>query len=72
MSEQMQILYMQTRLVRLASEKWGVPMAEVTRLFADNKVFAYIANLWGLFHLEGDEMVLSDIDDYLKQKNVRV
>lgn len=47
-------------------------MAEVARLFADNKVFAYIANLWGLFHLEGDEMVLSDIDDYLKQKKVRV
>ena len=65
MSEQLQILFMQTRLVRLASNEWNIPISEVNGIFINKDVYHYIKKLWGLFHVEGDYAVLKDIEKYV-------
>ena len=72
MNEKAQILYMQVRLVRLASNEWNMPISEVGRVFYDNGVFEYIDKLWDLFHVEGDYAVLEDIKSYLQNRKVTV
>ena len=72
MNEKAQILYMQVRLVRLASNEWNIPIREVGRIFYDNGVFEYIDKLWDLFHVEGDNAVLEDIKTYLQNRKVTV
>ena len=70
MDEKSQILYMQTRLVRLAAEQWRKPYRDVAELFKVKGVFHYIARMWDLFHIEGDLAVLDDIQQYLNSKGV--
>ena len=72
MSERMQILFMQVRLVRLASEEWHISLEEANRIFRDWNVYGYIEELWGIFHIEGDHAVLEDIEKYLDHKGVKV
>ena len=67
-----QTIYMQARLVRLAADEWKKPVSEVNRIFAANDVYGYIAKLWEMFHIEGDMAVLEDIQEYLKNKGVTV
>lgn len=68
MEEQSQIIYMQTRLVRLAAEQWGKPYQDIVKLFKEKGVFHYIAKMWELFHIEGDLAVLDEIQRYLDSK----
>ncbi|MCQ2097379.1 MAG: DUF3791 domain-containing protein [Fibrobacter sp.] len=70
MSESTQIIYMQTRLVRLMSEETGASIAAVATQFKEQGVFHYIKRMWDLFHIEGDQAVLEDIRQYLKSKGV--
>ena len=70
MDEKAQIIYMQTRLARLAAEQWSKPYRDVVTLFEKNGVFHYIAKMWELFHIEGDMAVLDDIQQYLISKKV--
>lgn len=70
MSESTQIIYMQTRLVRLMSEETGASIAAVATQFKEQGVFHYIKQMWDLFHIEGDQAVLEDIRQYLKSKGV--
>ncbi len=68
MGEKQQILYMQTRLLRRASEEWNLPMQTVAARFARFGVFSYIEKGFGLFHVEGDDAVLEEITAYLKSR----
>lgn len=70
MNERQQIIYMQTRLMRLASEEWKKPIEIITGLFAKYGVLQYIEECFGIFHVEGDEAILDDITIYLKNKGV--
>lgn len=70
MSKELQILYMQIRLVRLAGKEWALDFDEVNRIFTENGVYKYIEDLWELFHIEGDRAVLEDIGEYLTNKGV--
>jgi len=70
MEEQSQIIYMQTRLVRLAAEQWRKPYRDVVELFKTKGVFRYIAKMWELFHIEGDLAVLDDVQQYLASREV--
>ena len=72
MSERLQILFMQTRLVRAASEEWNMTLSEVNELFEKYGIYRYISDCWGIFHVEGDMAVLYDIRDYLRSKEVAV
>ena len=72
MPERQQITHMQMRIARLATEKWGLSIAEVGRLFDEYQVFAYIQDCFGIFHVEGDEAVWEDIVPYLKKRGLRL
>ena len=65
MDEKEQILYMQARLSRTASEKWGKSMAEVMTVFVKYKVLEYIEDSYEIFHVQGDEANFDDIENYL-------
>ena len=72
MSEKEQILFMQTRLIRLAAEKWNTSIQKADNIFFSYGVFKFIEDCYGLFHLEGDEAVFHEIEEYLKNREVDV
>lgn len=70
MNERQQIIYMQTRIIRLASEEWSKPVEIIARLFVKYDVLQYIEECFDIFHVEGDQAVLEDVTTYLKNKGV--
>ncbi len=70
LKERQQIIYMQARLLRLASEEWHRSIDRITELFVKYNVLQYIEECFGIFHVEGDEAVLEDIAVYLKNRGV--
>ena len=54
MSEKTEITFMQTRLIRLASEEWHLPVEQIIHLFKEADVLGYIEKCYGIFHCEGD------------------
>lgn len=68
MNERQQILYMQARIMRLASGKWSRPIEAIAELFARFQVFQYMEACFGIFHVEGDEAILEDVARYLENK----
>lgn len=72
MSEETEITFMQTRLIRLASEEWSLPVEQIIRLFQKADVLGYIEKCYGIFHCEGDEAVLEDITEFLEGKGIKV
>ena len=63
MNEKTEIIFMQTRLIRLAAKN-------IINLFKKADVLDYIESGYGIFHCEGDEAVLEDVSEYLKRKGV--
>lgn len=59
---------MQLRLVRMASEKWNLSIGEAADIFGKYKVFEYIRDCFGIFHVEGDEAIWEDLIPYLRNK----
>lgn len=72
MSGKAQITFMQTRLLRLASEEWEKPIEDIVNIFKEWNVFAYIESGYGIFHCEGDEAVLEDVQRFLERKGMKV
>ena len=72
MSEKEELLFMQTSHIRLAVEKWQLPLDKVLSLFKQAKVLDYIEGAYGIFHCEGDEAVLQDIEEYLDAKGLKI
>lgn len=72
MSEKSQIIFMQTRLIRLASEKWNMSIEKILSTFEEYKILDYIETGYGIFHCEGDEAVLDDIEELLERKGMNV
>lgn len=71
MSEREEITFMQTRLIRLASEEWHLSIEHIIDLFRKADVFGYVETCYGIFHCEGDEAVLEDIEEFLERKGVK-
>ena len=63
MSEKEEIIFMQTRLVRLAPKEWHLPVDEIFNIFGKADVLGYIEKCYGIFHCEGDDAVLEDIKE---------
>ena len=61
---------MQTRLIRLASEEWCLPIEKIVELFKRFNVLEYIEKGYGIFLCEGDETVLDDITEFLEEKKI--
>ncbi len=72
MSKKEEITFMQTRIIRLATEEWHMTLDEVIDLFRKAKVLEYIENCYGIFHCEGDGTVLEDIKEYLQRKEIKI
>ena len=72
MSEKTEITFMQTRLIRLASDEWNLPVEKIILLFKEADVLGYIEKCYGIFHCEGDEAVLEDITEFLEGKGVKI
>ena len=72
MNEKVEIIFMQTRLIRLASEEWHLPVDQIIYLFKKAEVLVYIEKGYGIFHCEGDEAVLEDITEFLEGKGIKV
>lgn len=72
MGEQQQIIYMQTRMVRMASEEWEMSLKNVIDLFSKYDVLGYIERCFGIFHVEGDEAIFEDVKNYLKRKGAGI
>ena len=68
MNEKEQILYMQARLSRAASEKWGKSMADVMNIYSKYHVLEYIESCYEIFHVQGDEANFEDVENYLRAK----
>ena len=72
MSEKEEILFMQSRLIRLAAEEWKLSMDKVLSLFKQANVLDYIEKAYGIFHCEGDEAVLQDVEEYIDSKGLKI
>lgn len=70
MGEKQQIIYMQTRIIRLASEEWKKSVEEISEIFTGYNVLQYIEQCFDIFHMQGDEAVLADIEEYLKNRGM--
>ena len=46
-----EITFMQTRLIRLASEEWHLSVEQIIHLFKEADVFGYIEKCYGIFSL---------------------
>ncbi|MDO4452656.1 MAG: DUF3791 domain-containing protein [Lachnospiraceae bacterium] len=72
MSKKEEIIFMQIRLIRLASEEWHLSIDKIIEIFKNKNVFSYIEKGYGVFHCEGDEVVLEDVGDFLMRKGIDV
>ena len=61
MSEKEEITFMQTRIIRLASEEWKLPVDKIVDIFSKAAVLEYIEKCYGIFHCEGDDVVLEEV-----------
>lgn len=64
-----EILRMQIRLFRLACKKWNKKTLECAEIFDKYDVDKYISELYELFHVQGDDANLDDIETYLENNN---
>lgn len=71
MSERQQIIYMQTRIMRLASERWNKLMETISELFTKYNALRYMEECFDIFHVEGDEAILEDVETYLGNRGMR-
>lgn len=72
MTEKAEIIFMQVRLIRLASLKWNISIQKAAALFDKYDIFKFIEDCYGVFHMEGDEAVFDEIRILLKNKGVDV
>lgn len=72
MSESSEIVFMQARLLRLASEEWHMPIQKVNVLFDKYSILKFIEDCYDVFHMEGDDAVFDEIKTLLKNKGVNV
>ena len=70
MNESMQILYMQARLLQMASERWDMPINKAAALFERYGIAELIEDGFDIYHTEGDECVYEDIMTLLNNKGV--
>ena len=68
MTTRSEITHMQVRIARQATEKWGLPIGEVGRLFKEYQVFENIRDFYEAYHLEGDEAVWEELQPFFRNK----
>lgn len=72
MSEKYQIVFMQARLLRMASEEWKVTIQNANDIFKKYNLLRFIEECFDVFHMEGDRAVFYEIQTLLKNKGVDI
>ena len=72
MTKQKEIIFMQVRLIRLASEEWKISIQKANAIFDKFGILKFIKDCYELFNTEGDRAVLNEIEKVLKNKGVDV
>lgn len=57
---------------RMAQTKWGKTPEECTKIFQENEVFEYISKSYGILHLSSYECALKDVEDFLRNRGIRI
>ena len=70
--EKSEILHMQVRLFRLACKKWHMDADACADIFDRYQIDALIRELYGLFHVQGDEANMAELEEYLEARGVRL
>lgn len=52
------------------AERLGLSLAQTAQMLGASHGFSYIADNWGLLHVEGDEAVYEDVRSYLACQEV--
>ena len=63
---------MQSGIIRLAYRTWHLSLTRIMALFDRYRVLYYIEGNFGIFHTEGDNAVLDDIEHYLGKNGVTI
>lgn len=70
--EQKEDLYqIQVRLFRLFQLKWNLNGSECSAIFKKYDIYGYIETCYEIFHTQGDETSLCDIEEYLKNQGYK-
>lgn len=72
MNEKSEIIFMQARLLRLASEEWHISIQKANALFDKYQLLRFIEECYDVFHMEGDYAVFEELKAVLKSKGVDV
>ena len=72
MDEKSQILFMQIRILRIASTRLKRSFKDTATLFREYDVLPYIREGYGIFHVEGDDAVYEDVKKYLLSKGAAI
>ena len=72
MDENSQILFMQIRILRIASTRLKRSLKDTAMLFRQYDVLPYIREGYGLFHVEGDDAVYEEVKNYLLSKGAEI
>ncbi len=72
MNKRDDLFIIQIRLFRLAQLKWNKTAEECEKIFKQNKIFEYIATCYEIYHVQGDDANLADIEKYLENNDVNV
>ena len=65
-----EILFMETRVFREFCKRYKMTPKKVNDMFNLNKIWEYIESCYDLLHTTGDEYVLEDIINILRNKGV--
>ena len=61
---------MLVRVSRLAAKRWDMTLSQAVQVLGSADALGYICRNFGLFHMEGDDTVLDDVEEYLLGKGV--
>lgn len=72
MTEQGEILFMQTRIIRLAANRWNMSVQKVSEVFDQYNILQFISDCYDIFHTEGDEVVFHEIKKVLLNRGIDI
>ena len=72
MSEKTEITFMQTRLIRLASEEWHLSIEQIIHLFKEVDVLDIQKNVMGFFIVKAMKLCLKILLNFCKEREQRL
>ena len=65
-----EILFMETRIFREFCRRNNVNAEMGNNIFNSHKIWQYIESCYDILHMNGDDYVINDIDNILKNRGV--